>query len=56
MSGKCTPNYNIRCHVTSCANHCGQEEYCALDCICVGTHESDPKVQECTDCQSFIKK
>ena len=53
---KNTPNYNIRCCVTSCANHCAQEEYCALDCVRIGTHEAHPQMEECTDCQSFIRK
>ncbi len=53
---KCSPNYSIKCTVTSCANHCGSDDYCALDCICIGTHESNPMMDQCTDCQSFIKK
>jgi len=52
---KLTPNYSIQCTVESCANHCHSEKYCGLDSICVGTHESDPKVTQCTDCQSFVK-
>ena len=54
MSGK--PNYSIQCTVTNCANHCQGEQYCALDSIMVGTHEANPTMDECTDCQSFIKK
>jgi len=46
----------IQCTIFSCANHNESEEYCALEQIQVGTHESDPKVVECTDCQSFEKK
>lgn len=53
---KCSPNYSIKCNVTSCANRCKNDSYCALDCICVGTHEANPTVDQCTDCQSFIKK
>ncbi len=56
MNEKCSPNYSIKCNVTSCANHCSTDNYCALDCICVGTHETNPKMDQCTDCQSFIKK
>ena len=37
-------------------NHCKNDSYCGLDCICVGTHEANPTVDQCTDCQSFIKK
>ncbi len=32
------------------------ENYCSLGCICVGTHESNPTVPECTDCNSFLKR
>ena len=32
------------------------ENYCGLDCICVGTHESNPTVPECTNCDSFVKR
>ncbi len=56
MNEKCSPNYSIKCTVTSCANHCSSESFCALDCICVGTHEANPTMDQCTDCQSFIKK
>lgn len=49
-------NHSIRCTVSSCVNHCGRENYCSLDSIQVGTHECDPKKDQCTDCQSFAKK
>ena len=49
-------NHSIRCTVTSCVNHCNCEDYCSLDSIQVGTHECDPKQDQCTDCQSFAKK
>ena len=49
----CKPNRSIHCAVYSCANHCKSDEYCGLECICVGTHESNPSVDQCTDCQSF---
>lgn len=52
----CTPNTAIRCAVTSCANHCKTEQYCGLSSIQVGTHECNPKMDECTDCQSFRKQ
>ena len=48
-----TPNPSIRCSVTNCAHHCQEEQYCALDAIQVGTHESNPTVVECVDCESF---
>ena len=43
----CTPNRAIKCEVTSCANHCQSQ---------VGTHETNPTMDQCTDCQSFRKK
>ncbi len=51
--GACTPNAAIHCSVTSCAHHCQGAQYCGLDSIRVGTHESDPAMDQCTDCQSF---
>lgn len=50
------PNENIECSVDKCEHHCGKKEYCSLDSIKVGTHESDPTVVECTDCESFERK
>ena len=37
-------NKAIRCTVDQCANHSSGAEYCALDCITVGTHEANPTV------------
>ena len=34
-------------------NHCKDDDYCALNAIQVGTHESNPTEVQCTDCQSF---
>ena len=34
-------NHAIECHVTQCNNHCGCEDYCTLDKVCIGTHEAD---------------
>ena len=47
-------NTTIECTVTQCANHCKSQEYCALDKIKVGTHEQNPTVVQCTDCESFV--
>ena len=49
----CTPNRSIHCTVNSCAHHCKNEQYCGLDAIQVGTHEANPTMDQCTDCQSF---
>lgn len=49
-------NYSIGCTVNQCKHHYNREDYCTLDRIQVGTHESNPTVIECTDCESFEKK
>lgn len=53
MSKNIGKNRSIMCSVVSCQNHCDQEDFCALDRIQVGTHETDPAMNQCTDCQSF---
>lgn len=55
-SGNCKANNSIKCTVEQCKYHCGNEQYCSLDCITVGTHEANPEVCECVDCKSFAKK
>lgn len=47
------PNESIKCTVVECKNHCKSKDYCSLDCITVGSHESNPTMNECTDCKSF---
>ena len=49
-------NKSIECTVQQCAHHCDKENYCSLERILVGTHESNPTVEQCTDCMSFRKK
>lgn len=49
-------NVSIGCTVNNCKYHAQQENYCTLDKICVGTHESNPTQKECTDCDSFELK
>lgn len=46
-------NASIECSVNSCKYHCTNEDYCSLNKIHVGTHEQHPKMDQCTDCQSF---
>lgn len=46
----------IRCSINNCEYHCQSENYCSLDEIKVGTHESNPTKVECTDCESFKLK
>jgi hypothetical protein len=50
---KTKANQSIKCSVDQCEYHCESKNYCALDCIQVGTHEANPTVQQCTDCESF---
>ncbi|HIQ80488.1 MAG TPA: DUF1540 domain-containing protein [Candidatus Scatavimonas merdigallinarum] len=49
-------NKSIKCTVQQCKYHNNSQDYCALDCIQIGTHESNPTMNECTDCQSFEVK
>ena len=53
-NGTCRANKSIACGVTQCANHAKDENYCSLDQIRVGTHESNPTECKCTDCESFM--
>ncbi len=50
------PNMSIGCSVKECKYHCNTENYCSLSNIKVGTHETNPTMCECTDCQSFEKR
>lgn len=49
-------NNCIRCSVSQCQHNMVTEDYCCLDSISVGTHEDNPTVPECTDCNSFVKR
>lgn len=49
-------NSSIKCTVQQCKFNDCSESYCTLNEIKVGTHEKDPKLVECTDCESFILK
>lgn len=46
----------IKCTVSQCQHNMVSENYCVLDSIRVGTHEKNPTVPECTDCESFVKR
>ncbi len=52
----CHANKSISCTVSQCTHHCGQENYCSLDHILVGSHEACPTQDQCTDCKSFSRK
>lgn len=49
-------NNSIQCSVCNCKYHASDVNYCTLDKIKVGTHESNPTKKECTDCESFAMK
>ena len=48
------PNHCIKCTVVSCANHAKSSDYCSLNTVSIGTHEANPTVNQCVDCESFI--
>ncbi len=49
-------NESIQCTIKNCENHAKNDDFCALEKISVGTHESNPTNVECTDCESFKNK
>ncbi len=49
-------NPNIHCTVDQCRYNMCSENYCTLDVVNIGTHESNPSVKECVDCDSFEKR
>lgn len=57
MDNNCKKNNSaIHCTVEQCRYHGCEGDYCTLNAIHVGTHEANPTMCECTDCQSFEKK
>ncbi len=46
-------NFSIKCSVGDCEHHCGSKNYCSLNCVTIGTHESNPTQCQCVDCESF---
>lgn len=46
----------IACTIKNCAYHADAVDYCTLEKIQIGTHEANPTVKECTDCESFKNK
>lgn len=48
-------NSGVKCSVQECKYN-AEQKYCTLEEIQVGTHEANPSVPECTDCQSFELK
>lgn len=51
-----TANQSIGCTVVQCKYHDQTQDYCSLDKIMVGTHEQNPTMVQCTDCESFELK
>ncbi|MBR1779186.1 MAG: DUF1540 domain-containing protein [Clostridia bacterium] len=49
-------NKSILCSVRSCQNHCSGEDFCSLDYIKIGAHESNPTICQYVDCESFLAK
>lgn len=49
-------NLSIKCTVQQCRYHSCNKDYCTLDSILVGTHETNPTMEQCTDCKSFEMK
>ncbi|MDD5796115.1 MAG: DUF1540 domain-containing protein [Oscillospiraceae bacterium] len=49
-------NKSIKCTVSNCQNHNSTQDYCSLDSITVGTHEVNPTMCQCTDCENFVVK
>ncbi len=48
-------NHSIKCTVDECKHHCCGENYCSLSCVSIGTHEPDPTICQCVDCESFVR-
>ena len=46
-------NDNIKCTVSQCEHNMVTENYCSLNCVCIGTHEDNPTVPEGTILASF---
>ena len=51
-----SPNPSIECSVKQCEYHCGNENFCTLNRVKIATHEANPTVCQCVDCESFVKK
>lgn len=49
-------NDSIKCNIENCKYNNASENYCTLSQIQIGTHEANPTMIECTDCESFELK
>ncbi len=50
---KMEKNAHIQCTVQQCKHNNTGCNLCSLDVIRIGTHEPNPTMCECTDCNSF---
>ena len=46
-------NAHVQCTVQQCKHNNAGCNLCSLDVIRIGTHEPNPTMCECTDCNSF---
>ena len=49
-------NSSIKCTVNNCKYNNEAKSYCTLNEIKIGTHEKNPTMIQCTDCESFEVK
>lgn len=50
-------NHAIECHVSQCNNHCGCEDYCTLDKVCIARmNATRPLINARTACPSSRSK
>jgi hypothetical protein len=49
-------NSSIKCTVDECKYHSEKVDYCTLNDILVGKHETKATDSKCTDCESFKVK
>lgn len=55
-TNKSDANPSVKCSVTSCQNHCNNEDCCALDRIEVGADELNPTACQCVNRESFVAR
>ena len=46
-------NECIKCTVDNCKYHNGEQNYCSLGKIQIGSHKACPTDCKCVDCESF---
>lgn len=52
MNGR--SNHHIQCNVKDCKNHSDRENYCTLDCVCIGGGCGEPAFYSSIDCRSYV--